>query len=70
MVNPSQVGEEDTKSGLLVLHDKEEEAVKSDQLPWAQVMYPVTAGGGNANSGTNTQSPPRDVCLWVLHGWT
>ena len=31
-------------------HDKEEEAVKSDQLPWAQAMYPVTAGGGNANS--------------------
>ena len=39
------------KVRIVGLHDKEEEAVKSDQLPWAQVMYPVTAGGGNANSG-------------------
>lgn len=36
------------KVRIIGFHDKEEEAIPSDQLPWAQVMYPVTAGGGQA----------------------
>lgn len=38
------------KVRIIGLHDREEEAIKSDQLPWAQVMYPVTAGGGQGGS--------------------
>ena len=35
-------------------HDKEESHVTSEELPWAQVMYPVTAGTGH---GGSYQSP-------------
>jgi len=38
------------KVRILGLHDRDEETIPSDQLPWAQVMYPVTAGGGQAAS--------------------
>ena len=38
------------KVRIIGLHDKEEEAVASDQLPWAQIMYPVTAGGGQGSA--------------------
>jgi|TARA_B100000085_G_scaffold4802_2_gene4354 enamine deaminase RidA (YjgF/YER057c/UK114 family) len=38
------------KVRIIGLHDKEEETIPSDQLPWAQVMYPITAGGGQTNS--------------------
>ena len=38
------------KVRIIGLHDKEEQAIPSEQLPWAQVMYPVTAGGGQAGS--------------------
>ena len=36
------------KVRIIGYHDKQEESIPSDQLPWAQVMYPVTAGGGQA----------------------
>lgn len=39
------------KVRIIGLHDKEEASIPSDQLPWAQVMYPTTAGGGQGNSG-------------------
>jgi len=39
------------KVRIIGLHDQGETEVPSDQLPWAQVMYPVTGGGGQANSG-------------------
>jgi len=39
------------KVRIIGLHDKEEESIPSDQLPWAQIMYPVTAGGGQTNAG-------------------
>jgi hypothetical protein len=39
------------KVRIIGLHDKEEETIPSDQLPWAQIMYPVTAGGGQTNAG-------------------
>ena len=38
------------KVRILGVHDKEEEEIKSDQLPWATIMYPVTAGGGQGGS--------------------
>jgi hypothetical protein len=38
------------KVRIIGLHDREEETILSDQLPWAQVMYPITAGGGQGGS--------------------
>jgi hypothetical protein len=38
------------KVRIVGLHDQEEETIPSDQLPWAQVMYPVTGGGGQTNA--------------------
>ena len=40
------------KVRIMGIHDKEEESIPSDQLPWASVMYPITAGGGQANAST------------------
>ena len=34
------------KVRIIGLHDQGEATLPSDQLPWAQVMYPITAGGG------------------------
>lgn len=42
------------KVSIIGLHDQEEESIDSDQLPWAQVMYPITAGGGQAKSGATS----------------
>jgi hypothetical protein len=39
------------KVRIIGLHDREEETISSDQLPWAQVMYPITGGGGQTNAG-------------------
>lgn len=38
------------KVRIIGLHDQEEEVLSSDKLPWAQVMYPVTAGGGQGGA--------------------
>lgn len=38
------------KVRIIGLHDQEEEVLASDKLPWAQVMYPVTAGGGQGGA--------------------
>lgn len=38
------------KVRIIGLHDQQEQTLKSDQLPWAQVMYPVTAGGGQGSA--------------------
>tara|TARA_A100001015_G_scaffold74594_2_gene82756 strand:- start:937 stop:2637 length:1701 start_codon:yes stop_codon:yes gene_type:complete len=42
------------KVRIIGLHDQGETEIPSDQLPWANIMYPVTAGGFQTNSG---QSP-------------
>jgi hypothetical protein len=34
------------KVRIVGIHDQGEATLPSDQLPWAQVMYPITAGGG------------------------
>ena len=39
------------KVRIIGLHDQGETEIASEQLPWAQVMYPVTGGGGQAKSG-------------------
>ena len=39
------------KVRIIGLHDQGETEIPSDQLPWAQVMYPVTGGGGQAKAG-------------------
>jgi hypothetical protein len=38
------------KVRIIGKHDQSEGSIKSDQLPWANVMYPVTAGGGLGGS--------------------
>jgi hypothetical protein len=42
------------KVRIIGLHDQGETEIPSEQLPWAQVMYPVTAGGGQ---GASSQTP-------------
>ena len=37
------------KVRIIGLHDQDEESLRSEELAWAQVMYPVTAGGGQAS---------------------
>ena len=38
------------KVRIMGIHDKEEESISSEQLPWAQVEMPITAGGGQAGA--------------------
>ena len=38
------------KVRIIGLHDQGEKTIPSDQLPWAQLMYPVTGGGGQAGA--------------------
>jgi len=42
------------KVRIIGIHDKEETSVSSDQLPWAQVMYPATGGGGQSQAGATS----------------
>ena len=43
------------KVRIIGIHDKDEETIPSDQLPWANIMYPVTAGSGTANAWQTSQ---------------
>jgi len=38
------------KVRIIGLHDQGEVTIPSEDLPWANIMYPVTAGGGQAES--------------------
>ena len=38
------------KVRIIGLHDQGEVTIPSEDLPWAQVMYPVTGGGGQSES--------------------
>ena len=57
-INPGVYPGKDDQSGwgrrykvrIIGIHDKDEETIPSDQLPWANVMYPITAGSGAANA--------------------
>ena len=62
-INPGKYPDKDGQSGwgrrykvrIIGVHDKTEESIPSDQLPWAQVMYPITAGSGAANAWQTPQ---------------
>ena len=54
------------KVRILGVHDKDEEIVKSEDLPWAQVMYPVTAGSGGAGA---MQTPNIRQGMFVVGFW-
>jgi len=38
------------KVRIMGVHDQGQDAVPEEDLPWANIMYPVTAGGGQMNS--------------------
>ena len=38
------------KVRIMGLHDQGQSDIPDEQLPWANVMYPITAGGGQANA--------------------
>ena len=38
------------KVRVMGVHDQGETAIEPENLPWANVMYPITAGGGLANA--------------------
>ena len=38
------------KVAIIGLHDQEQEIIRDEELPWAQVMYPVTSGGGQTRA--------------------
>ena len=38
------------KVRIMGVHDQGQDAVAEEDLPWANIMYPVTAGGGQMNS--------------------
>ena len=46
----SRVGDTDTKLGFLVIRLKTKNFKSDEQLPMAEVMYPITAGSGHAGS--------------------
>ena len=55
---PGRIQKKDGESGwgrrykvrIIGLHDQGETEIPSDQLPWANVMYPITAGGGQTST--------------------
>tara|TARA_R100000152_G_C6775517_1_gene203974 strand:- start:475 stop:2559 length:2085 start_codon:yes stop_codon:yes gene_type:complete len=55
---PGRIKKKDGESGwgrrykvrIIGLHDQGETEIPSDQLPWANVMYPITAGGGQTST--------------------
>ncbi len=59
-INPGKFEERDSIPGwgyrykvrIFGLHDWGEDSVPSENLPWANIMYPVTAGGYQQNSGS------------------
>ena len=44
-------------------HDQSEETIETKDLPWAQVMYPVTAGTGMASGETTISSITNSTTL-------
>ena len=57
------------KVRIIGFHDQEETSISSDQLPWAQIMYPVTAGGGQGGAfQTSAIRPGNFVFGFFLDG--
>ena len=57
------------KVRIIGLHDQGEVEIPSEKLPWANVMYPITAGGFQTNSGGNTTTSSRKHGVWILPRW-
>ena len=51
------------KVRIIGIHDQGEGSLESEQLPWAQVMYPVTSGGGQ---GKSYQTPAIQQGMFVF----
>ena len=51
------------KVRIIGTHDQEEDTVKAEDLPWAQVMYPVTSGTG---IGGSYQTPALKQGMFVF----
>ena len=59
-INPGKFEDKDSIQGwgyrykvrIFGLHDWGEDSIPSENLPWANIMYPVTAGGYQQNSGS------------------
>lgn len=49
------------KVRILGYHPYDEEQLSSNDLPWAQVLLPTTAGSGGANQATSVKLNPGDV---------
>jgi len=57
------------KVRIIGLHDQGQETIPDDQLPWANVMYPITAGGGQtAAKGTSNLRQGNMVFGFFLDG--
>lgn len=51
------------KVRIVGLHDQDEEPLRSEELPWAQVMYPITGGGGQTSA---SQTPNLRQGMFVF----
>lgn len=51
------------KVRIIGYHPLDEQSLPNEDLPWAQVMFPVTAGTGAANVSTGTQLQQGDVVI-------
>jgi hypothetical protein len=58
------------KVRIIGLHDQGETEIASDQLPWAQVMYPMYCWWWSGRFWTNTKSPSGEYGIWFLPGWS
>ena len=51
------------KVKIMGYHDQSEASIKAEDLPWAQVMYPITSGGG---VGGSFQTPALKQGMFVF----
>jgi len=57
------------KVRIMGLHDQTEETIATEDLPWAQVMYPVTAGTGMASAYQTPNIRQGMFCFgWFMDG--
>ena len=57
------------KVRIMGLHDISEETIATEDLPWAQVMYPVTAGTGMASAYQTPNIRQGMFCFgWFMDG--
>ena len=54
------------KVRIIGVHDQEQETIPDDQLPWANIEYPVTAGSGIGGAFQTSQIRQG---VWVMGEW-